>query len=96
MPIDPTRSVDIRAGGADKVPDPVESKKSDKAPKPDRHDHVEISDEARALADVADVDRVPFTEARAAEIRNRLDSGYYDRPEIVREIAERLVDSGDL
>lgn len=97
MAIDPTRSFDIRTGSAGNTPDPVEGeKKRHEAPVPDRSDHVEISEEARALAEQSGVDRVPFTEARAAEIRERLDSGYYDRPEVIDAIAERLVDSGDL
>ena len=36
------------------------------------------------------------TEARLAEVQDRLDSGYYGRPEVIDEIAGRILDSGDL
>ena len=95
MSIDPTRSSDIRARGAEKAAELAENQRK-QTDRPDRRDQVQISDEARALAEQGGVDRIPVTEARLAEIQARLDSGYYDRPDVVRQIAERIAESGDL
>jgi len=96
MAIDPTRSSEIRTGAAEKAAEPIAPEKGAKATAPARGDQVEISAEARSLAERGGVDRVPFTETRATEIRERLDSGFYDQPEVVRQIAERIVASGDV
>ena len=97
MSIDPTRSSDIsRAQGAEKAAELAENRRNQSADNQGRQDQVDISDEARALAEQGGVDRIPVTEARLAEIQKRLDSDFYDGSEVVREIAERLVDSGDL
>ena len=97
MSIDPTRSGDVRPSGHEKAAEIAGS--SDGTPRAServRGDQVEISAEARSLAEQGDVERVPFTEARAAEVRERLDSGFYEGAEVIRRIAERIVDSGDL
>ena len=96
MPIDPTRSLDIHSRSAGHSGEVGDARAKTSTGKPGRRDQVEISDEARALAQESTVDRAPFTEARVAEIRDRLESGFYDRPEVVGEIAQRLADSGDL
>lgn len=95
MTIDPTRLNDIRARAAAAAAEASEVTKKEQ-PAQARQDQVEISDEARELAAQGGADRLPVTEARLAEIQERLDSGYYDRPDVVREIAERLLDSEDL
>jgi len=75
-----------------------------------RQDGVEISEEARRrLAELADlhlkkmesqgrlVDE-PVTEPadnRLDAIRERIASGYYDRPEVIRDIADRMIDETD-
>lgn len=69
---------------------------SREAPAPERRDQVEISAEGRQLAAAEESDRPPFTEARLQEIRALIASGRYERPEVVSELAQRLVDSGDL
>lgn len=97
MAIDPTRSPEVGAGAAGRVPEASPSgdgpgRASERA----RADQVEISEEARSLAEQAEVERVPFTEARAAEVRERLDAGFYASPDVIRRIAEKLADSGDL
>jgi hypothetical protein len=95
MPIDPTRLSEIQPGS----PDPIKVA-GGRAAAPGKTrppgDVVEISDEARALAEAADADRAQLTELRTREIRERLASGFYTRAEVVRQIAERIVDSGDL
>ena len=96
MSIDPTRSPDIRAGGAERPVEPASADKSTRSANTGRGDQVEISQEGRSLAEQGGVDRVPFTEARAAEVQDRLASGFYDQPDVIRKIAERLVDSGEL
>ncbi len=96
MAIDPTRASDIHAGSAERAAEPATTGKNAHASRGARGDHVEISDAARSLAEQGAPDRVPFTEARAAEIADRLASGFYERPEIIRAVAERLADSGDL
>jgi hypothetical protein len=96
MAIDPTRSSDVRAGAAERPADVSAPEKGVRAPSAPRGDQVEISPEALSLSERGGVDRVPFTETRAAEVKEKLDSGFYERPEVVRAVAERLVDSGDV
>ena len=69
-------------------------------------DVVEISENARArLAERADeelskqaaeamgpVDKQATAEDRLAIIRQRIESGYYDNPDVRRQIAERIID----
>jgi anti-sigma28 factor (negative regulator of flagellin synthesis) len=95
MPIDPTRSPGIQPGKAERLADPA-SEGRGRATERTLGDTVEISAEGHTLAQSGEVERVPFTEARAAEVRQRLESGFYDDPDVVRSIAERLIDSGDL
>jgi len=60
-------------------------------------DQVEISAEARALAAQSDGgDRIPFTESRLTELRALLAAGHYDKPDMMSQLAQRLLDSGDL
>ncbi|MEQ1855319.1 MAG: hypothetical protein ABL963_02560 [Longimicrobiales bacterium] len=96
MAIDPTRTSEVRTGSAEKAAEVPAPEKGARAPAPPRGDQVEISAEARSLAERGGVDRVPFTDARVVEIKERLQSGFYDRPEVVRAIAERIVDSGEV
>jgi hypothetical protein len=51
----------------------------------------------RELVDKADLqtsmkDKLLISRNRAAEIRQRIQAGYYGRPEVVRSIADRLAD----
>ena len=97
MAIDPTRSLDAQARAmeaAAELGDRDDTSRTDKQPV--RGDQVQISDEARALAELNDVDGIPGTQAQLAEIQDRLDSGFYERPEVIDEIAGRILDSGDL
>ncbi|MDP2497329.1 MAG: flagellar biosynthesis anti-sigma factor FlgM [Candidatus Palauibacterales bacterium] len=60
-------------------------------------DQVDLSDAGRALADRARTgEGEELTEERAAEIRERIDDGVYDSPEVVEETARQLLESGDL
>ena len=69
-------------------------------------DRVEISAEARSViaeqaamqkeieqARMALRDVPPLTEERIAAILERVKSGYYDRPDVLEEISNRLIDS---
>ena len=97
MAIDPTRSLDAQARALEAAAEISDREKTGQAEKQSaRADQVDISDEARALAEQNDVDGIPGTQARLAEVQDRLDSGYYDRPEVIDEIAGRILDSGDL
>lgn len=62
-------------------------------------DRVEISEEARSAARSAEelsfarkaLRNVPeLSDARTAEITDRIKSGYYSRPDVIESIAERL------
>ncbi len=97
MAIDPTRSLEVGARAAEAAREALDreaSARTDEAAA--RTDQVEISDEARALAEQGGVDGIPSGAARLAEIAERLESGFYDRPEIVEALAERLLESDDL
>ncbi len=98
MTIDPTRLTNVPGRAAEQAADVPGNRQGPAPVEPvGRTDQVQISDEARELARQSAVERVPVTEARLEEIRNRLESGYYDdRPKIWTEIAQRLLESGDL
>lgn len=97
MAIDPTRSLDVQARALEAAAELGDRDNAGPAGKQAaRGDQVEISDEARALAEQSDVDGIPASQARLAEVQDRLDSGYYERPEVIDEIAGRILDSGDL
>lgn len=76
-----------------------------------RVDSVEISDDARSqLANMADTLRDEHLksatagetsdsqtgDSRLERVRQRIANGYYERPEIAREIADRLLDELDM
>ena len=97
MAIDPTRSANIGARAAElaaELGDRAPAGQTDRAT--ERRDQVEISDQARELARQEGAEGVPAAQARLAEIRDRLENGFYDRPEVLKEIAERILESGDL
>ncbi len=92
----------IRPAGAGKASD-VDGKKDKDAPsevaRVERADRVEISDQGRALAEQAEPVAgagQDLTPARAAAIQERIESGVYDRSDFAREVASRLLSSGDL
>ena len=97
MAIDPTRSSDVRARAAEAAAELNERNRTAPAERTDaRRDQVDISDEARALAAQAGADAVPVTQAKLAEIQARLDSGFYDQPDVAKDIARRILEAGDL
>jgi hypothetical protein len=59
------------------------SSESDEPTKVERGDRVEISSAGREMA-------------RFAEIRERMDRGFYDDASVAEDVARRLVDSGAL
>ncbi len=63
-------------------------------------DRVEISDDARArLAEIADARLEAELQAKReklAMIRERMETGFYDRSEVKETIAERLIDDLDI
>ncbi|MEM7416450.1 MAG: hypothetical protein AAF389_13180 [Gemmatimonadota bacterium] len=99
MAIDPTRPSDLRtgqAGHADRAE--LGEREGSGAPvrPPVRGDQVEISDQARALVEQGGVDDTPTTQTRLAEVQGRLDSGFYEQPETIRQTASKILESGDL
>jgi len=96
MTIDPTQSGSIAPHGPKGPAHEAPASSNRPAPPTPRGDRVEISAEARTLSAAGDADRVPFTEARIAELRAVVEAGHYERPEVVEELANRLADSGDL
>jgi anti-sigma28 factor (negative regulator of flagellin synthesis) len=68
--------------------------------RPELADKVEISDDARArLAEMADARLEAEQQARReklAMIRERMETGFYDRPEVKEQIADRLIDDLDI
>lgn len=64
-----------------------------------RSDRIEISEEARALARsrmAEAMEEAALTPERIAEILSRIESGFYDRPEIVHRVARAILSRGDL
>jgi len=61
---------------------------------------VEISEDARArLAEMADARLEAEQQARREKltmIRERMETGFYDRPEVKEKIADRLIDDLDI
>jgi hypothetical protein len=98
MTIDPTRSLDIRARAAARAAEPADRdpKAQADAKSAGRADQVDISDAARALAQGGEPDGIPVALARLAEVQERLDSGFYELPDTISDVARRLLDSGDL
>jgi hypothetical protein len=65
-----------------------------------RADRIEISAEGRRLAaqqSTAGAHRPePLTTERAQAIRQRIDSGAYDAPEVLETVARRMLERGDV
>lgn len=66
----------------------------------DRHDQVEISPEARALAAqqgvAADEGADALSPERVAELRRWIQAGGFDAPEAIDAVARRLLSSGEI
>jgi hypothetical protein len=63
-----------------------------------RQDKVEVSDEARNLAEAGQgraVTQSSLSPDRLREIGERLASGFYDRPEVIEEVARRVITGPD-
>lgn len=62
-----------------------------------RSDRVELSHEGRVLSAQAGsfVEEAELTQEQLAEIRQRVDDGTYDMPEVAEEVARQLLNSGD-
>ncbi len=67
------------------------NKKAAKAQTP-KTDKLDISREAKEMAK----SKKMLQEKRLEEIRKRIAEGYYDREDVLREIAERMIQSTDL
>ncbi len=67
------------------------NKKTAKAQTP-KTDKLDISREAKEMAK----SKKALQEKRLEEIRKRIAEGYYDREDVIREIAERMIQSTDL
>lgn len=94
---DPLRSPDARPargpqGAEGEGPAPVRG--AEAAGKADR---VEISTEGRLLAARLEADAPKaLTTERVTEIRDRIDSGMYDTPEVAAAVARNLLARGEL
>jgi anti-sigma28 factor (negative regulator of flagellin synthesis) len=85
----------VQQGGAARPEQPAET------PRPKATaDCVEISDDARAkLAEAADRQLTADQVARRDKlelVKERIKSGYYDRPEVDQAVADRLIDDLDI
>ena len=97
MTIDPAHSSKIQGHPPEIVAPERKSKEAmPPARPPERGDKVDISREGRSLAAMNEAGTAPLPEARLAEIRALIESGHYERPELLSELADRLMDSGDL
>jgi len=67
------------------------NKKANKAQTP-QSDKLDISREAKEMAKSKNASQ----KKRLDEIRKRIAEGYYDREDVIREIAERMIQSTDL
>lgn len=65
---------------------------------PTRRDSVEISEQAKALAATAEGDAVQgaLDPERLAEMRRWLAAGGHNDPAVLRKVAEKLIDGGEL
>jgi hypothetical protein len=61
-----------------------------------KQDRVEISDAGRARASVRLSPADPGSSDRLGEIRRRVLSGAYDTDQVVAEVANRILDRGDV
>ena len=64
----------------------------------ERTDRVQISTAGRRLAEQLDAPRAgePLSEARVQEIRRRIDTGVYDRADVIETVARRMLARGDV
>jgi negative regulator of flagellin synthesis FlgM len=60
----------------------------------ERSDRVQISDAGKALA--AKQANSTLTPERIVEVRQKIDSGAYNTPEMAEEVAKQILKSGDL
>lgn len=58
-------------------------------------DRIEISAEARALAEAGRTD-TPLSAEQIASLRQWVESGEFDRPEVLDVVARQMLKSGDL
>jgi anti-sigma28 factor (negative regulator of flagellin synthesis) len=64
----------------------------------ERADRVQISDAGRRRAEQLDAAQParPLSEARVHELRQRVESGVYDRAEVIETVARRMLALGDV
>lgn len=94
LPLDPARIKQSRPAGVDPVSRPA----AEAGREPERgSDSVEVSPEARALADRGPVRDAEGTlePARLREVIDRIASGFHDRPEVLDQIAQRILKDPD-
>ena len=96
-PVDPAELERTRARPAEPVTSPV-TKKDAVDSDDQKLDSVQVSSEARALADPSGArpPRGTLPPERLQQIGERLATGFYDRPEVIDELAKRLVNHSDL
>lgn len=57
----------------------------------DGHDRVEVSDAARELSEGAKAGASGLTAARVKEVVDRISTGFYDQPEVLDRVVERIL-----
>ena len=85
-----------RAKGVHSLPIEKESRAARTPAQVEKYDRVEISDAGRARATARLEPTQPGTGDRLAEIRRRVLSGAYDTDQVVAEVANRILDRGDI
>jgi hypothetical protein len=103
MTIDNVRPDPIRQTGARQIREPYGDTSG---PRPVRGtesvarvDRIEISDEARALAaqNAGEATRTDgLSPERISEIQRRIENRFYDAPEVIDQVARRILARGDL
>jgi flagellar biosynthesis anti-sigma factor FlgM len=89
----------VRANGVDRAKGNSPSKgkgSSSESSSGERSDRVEISAEGRIRAQAALQEGSGLSQERLAEIRQRIEDGTYDTPDMAEQVARRILSSGDL
>jgi anti-sigma28 factor (negative regulator of flagellin synthesis) len=67
--------------------DTLKNVKTDSAPASEQKDKIVISTEARDLA------KTDFSSNKIAEIREKVNSGFYDSDEVLQKVADKILNS---
>ncbi len=62
------------------------------APQPSDVDSAGATEESKTEAEVEEVEQTDVRKQKIEQARQRIESGYYDQPEVKKEIARRITD----